>query len=110
MAFNPRDYPDEYKVIKEVWQKFVSGEPIEDLDRFAYYEAKSEIFRQKFLTTTADHNKERIYLEKYGAASSEARKIASNLQKVQRDEASTQYCKEVLETLGPRNVSRFWGS
>ena len=110
MAFNPNDYPEEYAVIKEVWQKYISGEHIEDLDRFAYYKSKGEMFKQNFLTTTADHRKERIYLEKSRSAFCEAKGIASSIHKVWQDEALTNYCSDMLETMGPRNVSRFWGS
>lgn len=79
MAFDPRNYPTQYALIKEVWEKFVFGESLDGTDELEYYRAKCAMFKHKFLSTKADNYKEKQYLRRCLAAESEAERIRKEI-------------------------------
>ena len=109
MAFNPEDYPTQYTAIKSVWNKWVSGKTLQEIDKLEYYGAKSEMFKSKFISTKADHHKERQYLRKHLTAESGAEKIARKINSARRDSELAGYCQSIINAACPNITARFWG-
>lgn len=110
MEFSDEEIAERYEAIRSIWHKRrTSEEELTEMDLLTYYAAVADIHKVKFLAERSDHHKERRYLQKSVNAEAKVEELANRINESHDQRVATNYCRDLIATMGPEATVRFWG-